>query len=487
MNLFGISWKNIRVKPLSTLLSLILFVLGVGLISLLLLVNKQMTDKFEKSHGGVNLVVGAKGSPLQLILSSIYHIDFPTGNISLEEARPFLNPKHPLIEKTVPMSLGDSYSGYRIVGTTHEYLDVYAAEVDEGKLFKNNFEATLGARVAEELGLDIGDQFASAHGFGDSHMHHDEHPFTVVSILKPSGTVLDQLILSNLSSIWVSHAPHDESETATGTSEEDHSDHDHGDGHNHDHDHEHGDHDHSEHDHDHGENDHGEHDHSEHDHDHGEHDHGDHDHAHHDHGHSEPGIYTTNDLFEAIPENEEKEITSMLIFYKSETDFRALNMGRGINDNTDMQSANPVYQTARLFEMMGVGERALRALALIIVIVSGLSVFISLFSSLKERRYELAIMRVMGASRSKLFLLVIIEGLIIAILGFLIGIGVSHFAMEVLARYMQDAYQYSFTGMMFLKEELILLGGALIVGFIAALIPAIQASKTDISETLSTN
>ena len=134
--------------------------------------------------------------------------------------------------------------------------------------------------------------------------------------------------------------------------------------------------------------------------------------------------------------------------------------------------------------MMGTGTDALQMLAYVIVFVSGLSIFISLFSSLRERKYELALMRVMGSSPGKLFVLIILEGLILAVLGYLIGIALSHIGMEILAKYMSDAYRYSFSGAMFLKEELYLLLGALGIGFIAAIIPAMQAKNTDISRTL---
>jgi len=112
--------------------------------------------------------------------------------------------------------------------------------------------------------------------------------------------------------------------------------------------------------------------------------------------------------------------------------------------------------------------------------------FISLFSSLKDRKYELALMRVMGSSPSKLFYLIILEGLILAVLGFLIGIFLSHVGMSVLSRYLEDAYRYAFSGWDFLREEWYLLAGALLIGFLAAIIPAIQASRTEISRTLST-
>ena len=199
-----------------------------------------------------------------------------------------------------------------------------------------------------------------------------------------------------------------------------------------------------------------------------------HDHEGHDHD-EEP---------KPLIEEVDQEITSLLVQFKNRN-YQTLNMARSINENTDMQAANPPIEINRLHAMVGVGEDALRILAMIIVFVSGLSIFISLFDSLRDRRYELALMRVMGASRGKLFALIILEGVLLAAIGFLIGIALSHGGMEVLAGFMKSAYRYSFSGLVFLKEEIFLLIGALSIGILAAIIPAIQASKTDISKTLT--
>ena len=157
MNLFTLSWKNLANKPLSMLLSLVLFALGVGLISLLFLLNQQLQDKFDKNLAGIDLVVGAKGSPLQLILSSMYHIDAPTGNISIKEATPFLRPGHPLIQTAVPLSMGDSHKGYRIVGTTPDILGLYEAEVAEGRVWNATLETTIGAASSTRACRPLGD------------------------------------------------------------------------------------------------------------------------------------------------------------------------------------------------------------------------------------------------------------------------------------------------------------------------------------------
>jgi putative ABC transport system permease protein len=449
-----LSWKNLINKPLNMALSLILFALGVGLISLLLNLNHQIEERFNKNLAGVDLVLGAKGSPLQMILCAMYHVDNPTGNVPLEKAKAFLNPKHPLIKQAVPLSLGDSYRGYRIVGTTYDILQLYGASLAEGQLWANPMEATVGAGVAEALHLHIGDTFKSSHGLVEGIEEH-EHDFKVVGILNPAGSVIDQLVLTPSESIWESHE-HAKSEdggrqTVDGDSSSvdvdssaisaGHEDHDHGE---------------------------------------------------HEHTKIAPTKYdslTISQLAEQqrleLMEQTDKDITAILVRFRSRTNIQALNMGRNINENTDLMAASPPIEIARLQTNLGLGADALKVLAWVIVVVSGLSIFISLFSSLRERRYELALMRVMGGSPGTLFKMIITEGLLLAVMGYAIGILLSHLAMGILAGFMKNTYRYSFSGLQFLPEEIWLLGGALLVGFVAALIPALQARRTDISETLA--
>jgi putative ABC transport system permease protein len=430
MNNLLLAWKNLINRPLSLTLTLVLFALGVGLTSLLMLLNKQLTDKFEKNLAGIDVVVGAKGSPLQLILCNMYHVDVPTGNISLKTAKPFLNPKHPLIKKSIPLSLGDSYKGYRIVGTIKDFITLYNGEIAQGTLWNNTLETTIGATVSEKTGLKIGDTFMSNHGLTEDGDEHGEHKFKVTGIFKPTGTVLDQLVVTSYKSIWAVH----DHEAASTEGVEQHKE---------------------------GEDEHAE-----------------------DHKNEVIAPIPLDDRTALLQEDSSKSITSMLLEFKVRN-VQTLNFQRNINENTDMQAATPALELNRLFEMMGVGENALRALALLIVVVSGLSIFIALFNSLKERKYELALMRVMGAGRSKLLSLIILEGLLLSFMGFIVGIVLSHGAMQLLAKYMSDAYRYSFSGLTWLKEEWYLLAGALGIGFLAAIIPAFTAYKTDISRTLS--
>ncbi|MEM6966736.1 MAG: FtsX-like permease family protein [Bacteroidota bacterium] len=545
MSNLKLAWKNLTNKPLSMMLSLVLFALGVGLISLIFLIEKQVQEKFDKNLADISLVVGAKGSPLQMILCNMYHVDDPTGNVLIEDVKPFMNPQHPLIEKAVPLSLGDSYKGFRIVGTTLDYPDLYGVKVAKGGLWSKNLEATIGADVARIAGLEIGSTFYSTHGFLNDGMNdHDHGQFTVIGIFEKSNSVIDQLILSTTQSIWEVHAheegtPEEAVETST-EEEHNHSDHDHDaenhaghdhashEGHDHsDHDHaghdhtsenhaghdhvsheghDHSDHDHTGHDHDsenhaghdhasHEGHDHSDHDHTGHDHasenhaghdhaSHEGHDHSDHDHAGHDH--DQAAVDFSN---QGLLQSPDEEITALLLKFKESTrkSYQALNMLKGINENTEVLAASPAIELNKLYDNMAIGESFLRNLALIIVLVSGLSIFISLFNSLRDRKYELALMRVMGASPGKLFFLIVLEGLLLAVLGYIIGIVLSHLGMAFFGGQMQDKYHYAFSATQFLIEEFYLLGGALAIGFLAAIIPAIQAFRTDISETLTSS
>jgi len=428
MSILHLSWKNILNKPLNLVLNLVLFALGVGLISLLLLVNVQLEDKFEKNFAGIDLVIGAKGSPLQLILSSLYHLDAPTGNMPVSEAKAFLNPKHPIFKSAIPLSLGDSHRGYRIVGTNTGFIDLYAAKFADGKLFEENMEVVVGATVAKNLNIKLGDEFKSSHGLieDENLVHEDAAPFKVVGILKKTGSVIDQLIVTKTQSIWAVHDEHDhEAEESA------------------------------------------EHDHNE----------AEHNHEHDEAEHSE-------DL--PLTSYEDKSITSLLVKFKGRN-IQALNMARNINENTNFQAATPAIEINRLYTLLGVGEEALKAMALLIIFVSGLSIFISLFSSLRERKYELAVMRTLGARPGFLFQLIIFEGIIIAVLGYFCGIALSHGSMVLLADFLEKSYRYDFSAAIFLKEEIYIFGGSLVIGIIAAIIPAFQASKTDIHATLADN
>jgi len=495
MKLLKLAWKNIIHNPLNLALSVILFGLGIGLINFLILFNTQLKNKFDSNLAGIDLVIGAKGSPLQMILSSMYHVDSPTGNVKIDEVKAFLNPRHPLIKAAVPLSLGDSYKSYRIVGTTDSLMSFYHADLEQGRMYDRDLEVVVGRAVADDTGLAIGHLFKSSHGFNDDDdLAHDHAAFKVVGILEGTGSVIDQLILTNPSTVWSVHDHSDEAAVSPAAQSEDNNDHDDHDHSGHDHDHEghdHSGHDHSTHDHeghDHSEHDHAGHDHDDHDHDgdghpdHSPDEHDGHDHSGHDHAHHQGPLARNNAELLQFPD---KEITTVLVKYKNRTNFQALSMPRSINENTDLQAASPAIEINRLYSMIGSGRKMLQWLAILIGIISCISIFIVLYKSMRERKYELALIRVMGGSRKSLFSLITLEGMIMTAIGFIVGFLLSHIGMEILAGSLQNSYKYSFTGWHFLKEEWWLLAVSLLIGLLSALIPAIGAAKMDIHATLN--
>jgi len=206
VNVAQLAWSYMRARPLGTLLSVVLLALGVGTIGFVLIVNGQIGDSLNRDAQGIDLVVGAKGSPIQLILAGIFHLDAPTGNVPLTAAQDL--GRNPLIKRVIPISLGDSFRGYRIVGTSPDYVQLYHGAFGSGRLWSEAMEAVLGSTVAAKTGLKVGDRFVGSHGLTEGAPVHGDAVYTVAGILKPTGTVLDRLVLVNTESVWFVHEGH---------------------------------------------------------------------------------------------------------------------------------------------------------------------------------------------------------------------------------------------------------------------------------------
>lgn len=216
MGIHVLVWSYLKAKKLSTLVNIFLLALGVSMITSLLLFRNYLGDKITANTSGIDLVVGAKGSPLQLILCNIFHADFPTGNIKLKDVDPIVS--HPLVKNAIPLSLGDSYEGFRIVGTTEDYSRLYKAELAEGAWYGNEMEAVIGARVASAANLGLGSVFNSTHGLvSDGHDHSEQ--FVVTGIMEKTNKVVDDLIFTSLQSVWSVHDSHDQHDADEGNDE----------------------------------------------------------------------------------------------------------------------------------------------------------------------------------------------------------------------------------------------------------------------------
>ncbi|CAM1372724.1 ABC transporter permease [Tenacibaculum xiamenense] len=503
MKLVYLAYKNLVSKPFNLVLSLMLLVLSVSLVTFVLQLSKQVGGQLNKNITPFDMVVGAKGSPLQLVLSSVLHIDAPTGNIKLKEAKQVQN--NPFVKSAIPLSYGDNYKGVRILGTTTDYIDSYGASLEKGSLFSKPFEVVVGSSVSQRLELKIGDNFSGSHGLLESSIDvHDDHPYTVKGILKPTGTVVDQLIITNLESIWKTHdhGSHDHEEDAKEHNDHDHDTHDHGDhkeehdDHDHDvHDHgdhkeEHDDHDHDahdhgdhegKHDHDHNAHDHGDHE-GKHDHDHNAHDHGDHEEKHNDHDH-EDEKENTNKKIDLNNYDDAKEITSLLVKFRSPIGM--IQFPRFINENTNMQSALPSYEVQRLTKLFGSGIKMINGIAFAILLVSGLSIFISLLKTIRERKNELALLRTYGVRSSQLLILALLEGLFLAGLGYVLGWIFGRIGIWGVSSYMQKSYGYALQINGPEIFELFLLGMVIVIAVVATLLASLSIFKLNVAKTLS--
>ena len=413
-----LAWKNIWFKPLNTILSIVLLTSSVAIITTLVLVEKQFEEKFSSNIDGVDLVMGAQGSPLQLILSSVYQVDSPTGNISYDSAKVWM--QHPFVQKAIPLAFGDNYRGYKILGTTSDYLEKYGAKIFEGKLFEKNFEVVIGSDIAKKLSLKIGDEFFGSHGDAAEGEVHDHYGYKVVGIAKPTGKVVDNLILCTIPSVWQMHGGHEEAENPA----------------------------------------------------HGEEGHvhveGEEHHEESDMTLDEPGM----------------EITAVLLKFRNKMGI--VTWPRIIAQNTKMQVASPAIEVNRLFSLFGIGISALQYLAYGIMLISGISIFIALYNTLKERENEFALMRVNGAKRLQLLKVVMIESLLLCVVGFIFGTILGRVGLSMLSNSAEEDFKMSFNPYEFIWEKegtLFLL--TIFVGFIAALIPAIKAYNLNISKTLA--
>lgn len=203
MSLIRLAWQLLWARPVAAWLSIALLALGWAAVGFVVLVFEQVDGRVKKDLAGIDLVVGSKGSPMQIMLSGVFHLDVPTGNIPLQAIEDLR--QQPLVAEVWPISLGDSYKGWRIVGSTDRYLALYGGELAQGVMWRQSLEAVLGAEAARATGLKVGDRFVGSHGLGDSGHAHDESPYTVVGVLKRTGSVLDRLVLTDLESVWKVH------------------------------------------------------------------------------------------------------------------------------------------------------------------------------------------------------------------------------------------------------------------------------------------
>lgn len=414
--MFGLALAYLRDRSLTTALNILLLGISVAMLVLLVQFSHQFSSRLDRDAQGVDLVVGAKGSPLQLILSSIFHIDQPTGNIPLTSLAMLRS--NPAVKAAIPLALGDNFDGYRIVGTDLSYATLYGSEVEQGRMFEKPMEAVLGATVAETTGARLGQGFIGSHGLeteeGDG-QGHDQVPFNTVGILAPTGTVVDRLILTSVESVWDVHGIDHDHEPKAG----------HDDGHDHDID--------------------------------------------------DQTLTARGEL--------QPELTAILVSYRNAAG--AIRIPAMINRQTEMQAATPAVETARLLALFGAGIEGARIFAWILAATGGLAIFIALLNMARAREADLALLRVMGASKAQVFGTILLEGLITAAAGAALGIATAHAALFIASRSFQTLRDLGLSASQFLPAEFGIIVAVLLIGVIAAFIPAARIFRINLANNLA--
>jgi putative ABC transport system permease protein len=393
VTLLTIAWRSLAARKVASALTALSIALGVCLVVATTLLTGGIREGFIEGATDYGLVVGAKGSPTQLVLNVIFRMDTPTPNISTEAYRDLKD--DPLVEVAVPVAMGDAFEGFRYVATTYSYFADFpwrrrAFTMGAGRLFREDaaaqpaYEAVLGAEAARRTGLRIGDRFYEGEEMA-------EYPLTVVGVLNPTGGADDRAIFFSLPSFW--------------------------------------------------------------------------------------------EMNEASRGMEVKPLTAVLVRPRRLSDLPFLH--RRLNVSAETQAVFPSAALLSVFNVLGLVEEGLAIVLAIVAIVVLLYLFVSMYSATFERRREIATMRALGARRSTILAVVLLESCALAVAGGVAGMVAGHGAAYagaslLAARGGPEAHPFSVS----LLQPLVL-AAVMVLGALAGLLPALLAYRTEVAENLA--
>ncbi|MEO1310944.1 MAG: ABC transporter permease [Pseudomonadota bacterium] len=413
---------SLRARGLTAVLTVLTVALSVLLLVGVEKVRSGVRQGFENTISGADLVVGARTSPTNLLLYSIFHIGNATNSVSWETYE--IVARAPGVAWTIPISLGDSHRGRRVIGTTEAFYDHYEyangrrLELAEGRAFEAPEEIVLGAATARDLGYQLGDEIVVAHGGGDvSFAEHTDHPFTVVGVLKRTGTPIDRSLQVSLAGLEAVHGG--------GPDDHDHEAEEHG---------------------------------------HDDHEHDDHDH----HGHAEPDT-----------------ITAFIVGL--ETRPLVLRLQRDLNTygGEALTAIIPGLALAQLWSVVGVAEQVLAAIALFTVVIGLVLILTSVYSSLAQRRREMAVLRAVGARPRDVFLLMIGEAALLAGLGAALGVAAFYAAYGLYGVEFAERAGASLVGVRPGLFDIGTIAGVTLAASLLAVGPAFRAMRAALADGLA--
>ena len=446
MSLWKIAWRSIQQRSLASALTALSMALGVGLVVAVLVIHGVLGQSFRRSAQGYDLILGAKGSRLELVLSTVFHLYRPTANIPAKDYYTVLS-RYEAEMLAIPVCMGDTFKQHRVIGTTPdmfdelEYRDGKKYEFQEGGrnfTWDGHFEAVIGATVARRTGLKVGGTFPPVHG--DTLGHRDQRDFTVVGILKPTGTPNDRAIFVNVEGFYDLHkkeagdshaGSHEKPEgpSATATAEK-----------------------------------------------------------------APPGSAGSRDgappagASSRKPRfDESREVTAVLVVFRTPNMPRRVAIPKEINRDRELQlqAVAPAEEVTKLFEgIIGNVQWILLFLAILIVIVAGIGILVSIYNSMSDRRHEIAIMRALGARRVTVMMTVLCESILLALGGGAIGVLLGHGLTGLLAPIIDKQTGVVVSPLQFQTSELVLIPGLILLATVVGYLPAVVAYRTDVAQSL---
>jgi putative ABC transport system permease protein len=452
MSLIKIAWRSIRQRALASGMTAFAMGLGVALVVTVLVIHSVIEQSFKRGTIGCNFIVGGKGSQYQLVLNTIFHVEQPLGNIPYKYMEELQNRYTPILQTLVPLCMGHDYKTYPAIATTQDYFDKltykdgekFAFDKGRNLLDENFYEAVVGSKVAQWLGLKLEDEIEPvAPGeikVKDSHGH---HPFKIVGILKPTGTANDRAVFLNIEGFW--RCPAHNPPTAEA-------------------------------------------------------------------GKNAPG---KEKPLEKNPESAEqhgaeaesehaldesgghdhdikREVSAILVCTKplsgpeSTLDTALVgNMKLEIDRGPVAQAVSPAKVLTTLLEtMVGKIQLILLILAVLVVVEAGISIMVSMYNSMSDRKHDIAIMRALGASRFTVMAIILLESILLALGGGLFGLLVGHGMIAAMSSVIAEQSGVFISGLDFRPVELILIPGLIILATLVGYLPAMYAYKTDVAKSL---
>ena len=446
MPLWKIAYRSIQFRAVSSILTAFSMSLGVALIVTVIVIHGVLNDSFNKSAQGYDLIVAAKGSPLDVVLSSVFYLRAPVGDVPDTYLKMFQRGQYShIIEEAIPISIGHHYRNVPIIGTAPEFFtklkymgnQTYKFSVGENIKFSDEFSAVIGSRASKRTGLRVGDTFIpEVAQNADCGLH---EPFKIAGVLAPTGTPNDSAIFVNIDGFYDMHG-----------------------------------------------------------HVHADEDDASHDGVSHDvHGQNEPRRYSAILLMTkqnavkppqgtAVDPNSDDFNPSAMLDERAYVNIDAMKLPNVLEKSSDIQAVSPIREISMLLtNIIGNIQMVLIFLAVLVVVVAGIGMMVSIYNSMSERRQEIALMRALGARRLTVMTVILLESILLSLGGGALGLLFGHVLIGAIGPWISEYTGIAIRFWNFQAAELVLIPGLILLASVVGFLPAAVAYKQDVATSLA--